>query len=195
MTKKHHDDSLELLLPFSDAIETDDKPEAPKAEEAQPPTPEEDASDTKPKRHRGRPMARQRVKSAQNPPYLKVLNPKTTERLAKEIIRVLMIERAYHDKDFTARELAKRLNTNTRYISITMSERFHMNFSAFVNKLRVEEAMTLLGDPRCEEANIQEIADLVGFGNRQSFCSYFLKISGVTAKAYRESLHGKSEGE
>ena len=44
-----------------------------------------------------------------------------------------------------------------------------MNYTSFVNKFRIEEAMALLVDKRYQELNMEDISDMVGFSNRQSF--------------------------
>ena len=144
------------------------------------------------KKFRGRPMKRQKVKEVLPqgmPSYLSVLNPAKAEQLAKEIFKVVVLEKRFLDPKLTARDLAHQLHTNTRYLSITMNRRFHCNFSTFVSRLRVEEAMTRMCDSRYDEVPLQDIASFVGFASRQSFITAFQKINGVTPSAYRASLH------
>ena len=57
--------------------------------------------------------------------------------------------------------------------------------ATLVNKYRVEEAMSLLTDQRYDEHSVEEIGDMVGFAQRQSFHSYFQKYVGMTPRAYR----------
>lgn len=45
--------------------------------------------------------------------------------------------------------------------------------------------MSLLVDKRYQELNMEEISDLVGFSNRQSFYASFFKLNGVTPRDYR----------
>lgn len=146
------------------------------------------------KKFRGRPMKRQKVKEVLPqgmPSYLSVLNPAKAEQLAKEIFKVVVLEKRFLDPKLTARDLARLLHTNTRYFSITMNRRFHCNFSTFVSRLRVEEAMTRMCDSRYDEVPLQDIASFVGFASRQSFITAFQKINGITPSAYRASLHFK----
>lgn len=77
------------------------------------------------------------------------------------------------------------LGTNTRYISAVVNVRFHMNYTSFVNKFRIEEAMTILTDKRYQELRMEEVSDMVGFANRQSFYASFYKIMGMTPREYR----------
>ena len=95
------------------------------------------------------------------------------------------MKKKYKDKDYSAKKLAEELGTNTRYISAVVNVRFHMNYTSFVNKFRIEEAMTILTDKRYMDLNMEEVSDMVGFANRQSFYASFYKIMNMTPRDYR----------
>ena len=75
------------------------------------------------------------------PAYLAKISHETFDKLKEQILQAVVVEKRYRDRMFTAKQLATLLHTNTRYISIVLSVRYHANFSQFVNRLRVEEAM------------------------------------------------------
>ena len=77
------------------------------------------------------------------------------------------------------------MGTNTRYISAIVNVRFHMNYTSFVNKYRIEEAMTILVDKRYQKLRMEEVSDMVGFSNRQSFYASFFRVVGITPRDYR----------
>jgi AraC-like DNA-binding protein len=60
-----------------------------------------------------------------------------------------------------------------------------MNYTSFVNKFRIEEAMTILVDRRYQNLRIEEVSDMVGFANRQSFYASFFKLMNMTPRDYR----------
>lgn len=95
------------------------------------------------------------------------------------------MQKKYKDKDYSAKKLAEDLGTNTRYISAVVNVRFHMNYTSFVNKFRIEEAMTILVDKRYQDLKMEEVSDMVGFANRQSFYASFYKIMKMTPREYR----------
>ena len=66
-----------------------------------------------------------------------------------------------------------------------MNVRFHMNYTSFVNKFRIEEAMAILVDRRYQDLRMEEVSDMVGFSNRQSFYASFYKILKMTPREYR----------
>ncbi len=122
------------------------------------------------------------------PAYLAKISHETFDKLKEQILQAVVVEKRYRDRMFTAKQLATLLHTNTRYISIVLSVRYHANFSQFVNRLRVEEAMALLQDSRYADLRIEEISDMVGFSNRQTFYRAFCQIAKKTPREYQESL-------
>lgn len=117
--------------------------------------------------------------------YRSLVSPKLMDELKEKILDIILIQQKYKDKDYSAKRLAEELGTNTRYISAVVNMRFHMNYTSFVNKFRIDEAMTLLVDKRYQELNMEDISSMVGFSNRQSFYASFYKINGVTPREYR----------
>lgn len=117
--------------------------------------------------------------------YRMLVNPKLMDELKEKILDVVLIQKRYKDKNYSAKKLAEDLGTNTRYISAVVNVRFHMNYTSFVNKYRIDEAMDILTDPRYQDLNMEEISDMVGFSNRQSFYASFFKINGLTPREYK----------
>lgn len=117
--------------------------------------------------------------------YRSLVSPQLMDELKEKILNIILIQQRYKDKKYSAKQLAEDLGTNTRYISAVVNVRFHMNYTSFVNKFRIEEAMALLVDKRYQELNMEDISDMVGFSNRQSFYASFYKLNGVTPRDYR----------
>lgn len=142
---------------------------------------------------RGRPMKRKTSKEEKDTlpeakKYLTKISPETLEKITMGVIDALMLKKGYKDQRCSARQLAKQLETNTRYISIAIRRRFHVNYSSLVNKLRVEEAMSMLADKRYADYRMEDISDTVGFANRQTFNASFLKYCGMTPSEYSEMV-------
>lgn len=117
--------------------------------------------------------------------YRSLVSPQLMDELKEKILNIILIQQRYKDKNYSAKQLAEDLGTNTRYISAVVNVRFHMNYTSFVNKFRIEEAMTLLVDKRYQDLNMEDISDMVGFSNRQSFYASFYRINGVTPRDYK----------
>lgn len=117
--------------------------------------------------------------------YRTLVNPQLMDELKSKILDIIVMQKKYKDKDYSAKKLADDLGTNTRYISAVMSVQFHMNYTSFVNKFRIEEAMTIMVDKRYQDLTMEEVSDLVGFANRQSFYASFFKFMNMTPREYR----------
>ena len=117
--------------------------------------------------------------------YRSLVSPKLMDEMQEKILNIIVMQKKYRDKDYSAKKLAEDLGTNTRYISAVVNVRFHMNYTSFVNKYRIDEAMSLLVDKRYQDFRMEEISDMVGFANRQSFYASFFKIMGITPREYR----------
>lgn len=117
--------------------------------------------------------------------YRSLVRAELMDELYEKILNIFVVQKKYRDPQYSAKQMAIELNTNTRYISAVVSVRFGMNYSTLVNDYRVKEAMFMLGDKRYMEKNMEEISAMVGFANRQSFYAAFYKFKGITPRQYR----------
>ena len=128
--------------------------------------------------------------------YRALVRPGLMDELKEKILDIILIQKKYKDKDYSAKKLADDLGTNTRYISAVVNVKFHMNYTSFVNKYRIEEAMTLLADKRYRELNMEDISDMVGFSivsrfMHRSTSSMVVRLA-TTSSAISSSLYKRS---
>lgn len=117
--------------------------------------------------------------------YRSLVNSCLMDELKMKVHEILFKQKHYKDKDYSAKKLAEDLGTNTRYISAVVNVKFHMNYTSLVNKYRVEEAMGILASKRFGKLNMEDVSDMVGFANRQSFYAAFYKQNKCTPREYR----------
>jgi len=117
--------------------------------------------------------------------YRSQISPQFMDEMKDRIIDIILVQKKYKDKEYSAKRLADDLGTNTRYISAIVNVKFHTNYTSFVNKFRIEEAMTMLTDKRYQDMTMEDISDVVGFSNRQSFYASFYKLNGCTPREYK----------
>ncbi|SOO28846.1 Transcriptional regulator araC family (fragment) [Xanthomonas phaseoli pv. phaseoli] len=89
----------------------------------------------------------------------------------------------WREPDLTLPELARRIGTNSNYLSRALNEGLGLSFSAFVNALRIAEARRLLAG----NEDILSIALAVGFGSKASFNRVFRAQVGCTPSDYRRT--------
>lgn len=127
-----------------------------------------------------------RDKKVKDAAYRSFIRPALADELYDKILKIIVIQKKYKDSDYSAKKLAKDLQTNTRYLAAVVNSRFGMNYCCLVNEYRIKDALNLLKDKRYADKNIEEIGDMVGFSNRQSFYAAFYKNVGITPKSYRK---------
>ena len=127
-----------------------------------------------------------RERKIQNAAYRDMIRAELADELYDKIMNVVVFQKKYRDPNYSAKDLAKDLNTNTRYLSAVINSRFGINYSSLVNEYRIKDALHLLIDKRYIEKNVEEISAMVGFANRQSFYAAFYKNVGETPRGYRK---------
>ena len=117
--------------------------------------------------------------------YREMIRAELADKLYDDILNIIVARKKYKDPYYCARDLAKDLKTNTRYLSGVINSRFGMNYTCLVNEYRIRDAKHLLVDKRYADKTIEEISAMVGFANRQSFYAAFFKHVGGTPREYR----------
>ena len=120
--------------------------------------------------------------------YRTMIRAELAEELYQKIVEIVVLQKKYKDPNFSSKDLAKQLKTNTRYLSAVVNSRFGMNFSCLLNEYRIKDALRLLGDKKNKDKNVEEISTMVGFANRQSFYAAFYRIVGETPHGYRRRV-------
>ena len=89
----------------------------------------------------------------------------------------------WREPELELSELARRIGTNTNYLSRALNEGLGMSFSEFINRLRVDAAQhRLLGS-----GEVMEIAFEVGFRSKPSFNRVFKACTGESPTAWRQA--------
>ena len=83
--------------------------------------------------------------------YRTLVNPALMDELKSKILDIIVMQKKYKDKDYSAKKLAEDLMVDKRYQELTM----------------------------------EEVSDMVGFANRQSFYASFFKFMNMTPREYR----------
>jgi len=134
-----------------------------------------------------------REKKQKEAAYRSLIRPSLADELYEKILDIIVVQKKYRDPDYSAKLLAKELNTNTRYLSAVINSRFAMNYSCLLNEYRIRDAMRFLADKRYADKNVEEISLLVGFSNRQSFYAAFYKNVGETPTEFRKKYVKKED--
>ncbi len=89
----------------------------------------------------------------------------------------------WREPDLSLAELAKRLGTNTAYLSQAVNDGLCMNFNEMINRMRAAEAARLI-DSGASETLVQ-IALEAGFSSKATFNRVFRAVFGVSPSERR----------
>lgn len=95
-------------------------------------------------------------------------------------------EKLFLERELTIKQVADKMGIPSRQLSQLINQRLGMNFSEYVNSLRVAEAKMMLADPRLNQEKIATIAYDSGFNNLTSFSQAFKAMTDMTPSQYRE---------
>lgn len=109
------------------------------------------------------------------------------EKLLNEMIRY--IHTNYTD-DIMLNDMADQFNISPKYCGILFKQLSGQNFKDYLNRYRIEKAKELL--QKEHGIKIAELSLMVGFNSANSFIRVFGKYTGVSPKAYMESLKSSS---
>jgi AraC-like DNA-binding protein len=113
------------------------------------------------------------------------------EKRKQEILRQLKIvinEKIYLDSRCSIDFLAKKTGTNSKYISQVINEDFGESFLNYINKLRIEEAKSILEKQSTRIYSIEGVGNMVGFQSKSTFNNHFKKFTGMTPSQYLKKL-------
>lgn len=110
------------------------------------------------------------------------------ENYLVKIIDLMETEKPYLDKNLTLDKLAGRLMLSPPHLSQLINERFHKNFTDFINQYRVEEFKRRLADPLNDRFTMVAIAEDSGFNSKSTFNSTFKKHTNLTPSEFKKTL-------
>lgn len=125
--------------------------------------------------------------------YSKRVSQHIKRDVKQRIVEIVVEQKKYLVKGFSAVQLAEETGVDVRYISATIHSEFKMNYATFVNKYRVKEAARILRRINSKSLTTEEVGDMVGFSNRQSFYSAFISVWSMTPFEYRREMEAQRQ--
>ncbi len=115
------------------------------------------------------------------------------EEIVTQIVEGLqkLEEQEYYLKqECNAYNVAKKIKTNTSYLSKVINSRYQKNFNTYVNDLRINYSiLRLKNDSKFRLFSIQSIAEELGYKSSDSFTKYFKQHTGLNPSFYIKQLN------
>jgi AraC-like DNA-binding protein len=101
-------------------------------------------------------------------------------------------ERGFLSNDITLNSLAKRLDTNSSYLSAIINQEKQVNFSTYLKDLRIIHAINSIKNSKHYlKYSISGIAEEFGFTTAESFSKAFRKKTGIKPSYFLDELRKK----
>ncbi len=117
------------------------------------------------------------------------INDKQHQEIIKGLLKIE--NNLYFLKDeFNLYNAAKKIGTNTTYLSKVIKEYKEMNFSEYTNHLRINHIVKILStDKKIRAYTTQAIGEIGGYKNAKSFTRIFKKYTGITPYQLIEKIN------
>lgn len=98
---------------------------------------------------------------------------------------VAYIDTGYGDCNLSLASVAEQFGISEPYLSTVFKQVMGVNFSAYLEGVRIDKAKDLL---RSTKMLVGEIAEQVGYYSVNSFCRAFKRVTGSSASEYRKGV-------
>ena len=92
---------------------------------------------------------------------------------------------AHYQEDISMQDAAAALRYSDAYFCKLFKQCFKVNFSAYLNRFRVDRARQLIQDPRL---SLKEVSTACGYTDSNYFTRVFKRLTGQTPTEYRNAL-------
>ena len=98
-------------------------------------------------------------------------------------------KKIFLNQDFTLQFVAKKIKTNTTYLSYIVNKNFGKTFSEYANELKISHVINeMIVNPKYRKYSTQAIAESVGYKNATSFARSFNKKTGLSPVQFAQKL-------
>ena len=117
-----------------------------------------------------------------------VINDKKVEEILVKL-KNLEDKMYFLRQDCTLHNMAKKLKTNTSYLSKIINTHLDKTFSAYINELRINYAIIeLKNNTRLRSYSVRAIAQELGYKNADAFSKYFREATGISPFVYIKKI-------
>lgn len=121
--------------------------------------------------------------------FSKVTIKDEKEKLIIEGLKKIENNKYFLNKDFNLHNAAKKIGTNTTYLTIVVKNYKNCSFNDYTNELRISYLINeIINDKKIRNYTVQALAEFLGYKNGTSFSKIFKEKTGVTPFQFIEKL-------
>ncbi|WP_136667723.1 AraC family transcriptional regulator [Flavobacterium sp. H122] len=130
----------------------------------------------------------QETQTMQTLPQGLSLDEEKEEEIVKKL-KEIEAKKVFLNQDFTLQFVAKKIKTNTTYLSYIVNKNFGKSFSEYANELKINYVINeMISNPKYRKYSTQAIAESVGYKNATSFARSFNKKTGLSPVQFAQKL-------
>lgn len=114
---------------------------------------------------------------------------------SRQLLKIKKIEKyldefkPYLSENFSLGNLEKETGISTKQISLSIKKVYNLNFSQFINQLRIKYLINMLmEDEKSRHISIEDLSLKIGFSSPNSFYAYFKNYTGKTPREYIDDI-------
>ncbi|WP_345203319.1 AraC family transcriptional regulator [Chryseobacterium ginsengisoli] len=112
------------------------------------------------------------------------------EKKIQDGLTKLEKEKYFLKQEYDQYSVAKKIGTNTSYLSSFINKHKEVSFGDYTNQLRVDHIVNeLIENKKLRNYTIQSLAEMTGYKNGTSFSRIFKSLKGITPYQFIEQLN------
>jgi AraC-like DNA-binding protein len=123
------------------------------------------------------------------------IDNKKRDMLISEWEDIILNKELYKSQDITLQIIARKLKTNTSYLSESINSYYNKNFNKLINEYRIKESLKYFHNNNTSNYTIEYVATSSGFKSMSAFYRAFREYTGVTPSVYLKELNSKKGAE
>jgi AraC-like DNA-binding protein len=122
-----------------------------------------------------------------------IIKHETINEILEKLIK-LEEKKYFLKQECTLHNVAKKLKTNTAYLSKIVNNELGKNFSTYINELRINYVIIeLKNNSKLRSYSVNAIAEEVGYKGPESFTKYFKVATGISPTIYIKKINKLQE--
>lgn len=109
-------------------------------------------------------------------------------QIYEDIIHYFDVNKPYQNPNFSIRQLAEMLNSNTAYVSAALNKIGNKKFNQLVNEYRIKQVLDDLENGLHQQFTMEYIYKNAGFSQQSTFNRVFKEHTGSTPSEFIEKL-------